>query len=78
MFLEQKELRKSFDNMVNPSLKSINNDDSVPVLVVLKTIHQYHITTFFSFLVPVRNKNTNPELDLSRYTVDYLLTSILI
>ena len=78
IYVEEKKLRKSFDEMLGPSLASMNNVDSIPVLVMLEMMHQYHITTFFSFLVPVRNKNTNPELDLSRYTVDYIVNSILI
>jgi hypothetical protein len=76
IFLEEKGLRKSFDNMLKKSLSFLNNKDSIPVLVMLESIHQYHITTFFSFLAPVKDKDGNAELDLTKYTVEYIKNNI--
>jgi hypothetical protein len=76
IFLEDKGLRKSFDYMLNRSL--VDNCDSIPVLVTLESIHQYHIMSFFCFLAPVKYENSNPELDLSRYTTKYLKDNIFL
>jgi hypothetical protein len=78
IFLEEKQLRKSFDTTLRTALSFVNNADSVPVLVMVENIHEHHITSFFCFLVPVMNKNTNPELDLSRYTEEYVKNNIIL
>jgi hypothetical protein len=77
-FLEEKQLRKGYDAMLNASLSFVNNNDSMPVLVMLENIHEHHKTTFFCFLVPIKNKDSNQELDLSRYSHDYVKNNIFL
>jgi hypothetical protein len=78
IFLEEKQLRKSFDTTLRATLSFVNNVDSVPVLVMVENIHEHHFTSFFCFLVPVISKNTNPELNLSRYTSEYIKNNIIL
>lgn len=76
MFMEQQELKKSFNNILVRPLSLINNQDFIPVLVALENIYQYHVISFFHFLAPVIYSNGNPELDLSRYSMDYFRDNI--
>jgi hypothetical protein len=78
IFIEEKELRKSFEYTLAKCIPFINNDECIPVLVILENIHQYHTMSFFCFLVPVIDKNSNPELDLSNYNTSYLKDKIFL
>jgi hypothetical protein len=78
IFLEEKQLRRSFEYTLAKCIPFINNDECIPVLVILENIHQYHIMSFFCFLVPVKDKNNNPELDLCNYNPSYLKNKIFL
>ena len=64
--------------MLGIAISLVDHEDAIPVLVILEDMHEHLITSFFCFLVPVTDKDKNPELDLSRYTEDYVKKNILL
>lgn len=57
IFLEEKKMRKSFEHTLARCISFINNNECIPVLVILENIHQYHTMSFFCFLAAVKDKN---------------------
>jgi len=78
IFIEEKQLRNSFERTLAKCIPFINNDECIPVLIILENIHQYHTMSFFCFLAPVLDKNNNPELDLCNYNTSYLKNKIFL
>jgi hypothetical protein len=78
IFMEERILRKSFNRMLETAMSFVRNRDAIPVLVSIETTYRRHIVTSFAFLAPIMYKDNSRELDLPRFSEEYVRNNIFL
>jgi hypothetical protein len=78
IFMEERNLRKSFNQILETAMSFVSNRDTIPVLVSIETMYRRHLMTSFTFLAPIIYKANSRELDLPRFSEEYVINNIFL
>ena len=78
IFIEENNLRKTFNHMLERAFSFTSHVDDIPVLVLLESISIQHIITPIVLLAPVVGMNENRELHYSRFSPEYVRNNIFL
>jgi len=75
IFIHENQLQKENEKI----LSAINEYDSgqIPVLVLMECIFDEFITTFFIFKVPIINSKNGIDLDVSKFSKEYIKNTLI-